>query len=88
MVWEENSSCICLNMQLIAILSRIGVHQIYSKSRKNAFQVCLPGRSKAVHFFHKITYNFPFKDFITNFVLLFGQKKVYLHNIIQMKKLL
>ena len=24
MAWEENS-CICLNMQLIAILSRIGV---------------------------------------------------------------
>jgi hypothetical protein len=28
MAWEENS-CICLNMQLIAILSRIGV--IYSR---------------------------------------------------------
>ena len=25
MAWEENS-CICLNMQLIAILSRIGVY--------------------------------------------------------------
>ena len=25
MAWEENS-CICLNMQLIAILSRIGVN--------------------------------------------------------------
>ncbi len=29
MVWEENSSCICLHMQLIAILSRIGVFFIY-----------------------------------------------------------
>ena len=31
MAWEENS-CICLNMQLIAILSRIGVFStIYNK---------------------------------------------------------
>ena len=29
MAWEENS-CICLNMQLIAILSRIGVNFIIS----------------------------------------------------------
>ena len=27
MAWEENS-CICLNMQLIAILSRIGVYTL------------------------------------------------------------
>ena len=32
MAWEENS-CICLNMQLIAILSRIGV-EIHEKSTK------------------------------------------------------
>ena len=28
MAWEENS-CICLNMQLIAILSRIGVDIVH-----------------------------------------------------------
>ena len=31
MAWEENS-CICLNMQLIAILSRIGVILIVNRS--------------------------------------------------------
>ena len=35
MVWEENS-CICLHMQLIAILSRIGV-KLYIKSVKYGF---------------------------------------------------
>ena len=29
MAWEENS-CISLNMQLIAILSRIGVYTVYT----------------------------------------------------------
>ena len=33
MAWEENS-CICLNMQLIAILSRIGV-LLSDKTQKN-----------------------------------------------------
>ena len=32
MAWEENS-CICLNMQLIAILSRIGVSLTVSNLR-------------------------------------------------------
>ena len=35
MTWEENS-CICLHMQLIAILSRIGV-KLYIKSVKYGF---------------------------------------------------
>ena len=35
MAWEENS-CICLNMQLIAILSRIGV----TLETKNVFKNC------------------------------------------------
>ena len=35
MAWEENS-CICLHMQLIAILSRIGV-KLYIKSVKCGF---------------------------------------------------
>ncbi len=36
MAWEENS-CICLNMQLIAILSRIGVIMFNSISNTDIF---------------------------------------------------
>ena len=49
MAWEENS-CICLNMQLIAILSRIGVVYGWEKRRnsiqrrkKSDFRMCLAG---------------------------------------------
>ena len=35
MAWEENS-CICLNMQLIAILSRIGVF-LFAKIKHYVF---------------------------------------------------
>ena len=35
MAWEENS-CICLHMQLIAILSRIGVRN-FNNAKKSCF---------------------------------------------------
>ena len=62
MAWEENSR-ICLHMQLIAILSRIGVYHCellrkdsarWEKSKTNLFDFALPNRSLSfedqVHF--------------------------------------
>ena len=40
MAWEENS-CICLNMQLIAILSRIGVYCFFDNKPKALQGYCI-----------------------------------------------
>ena len=52
MAWEEDS-CICLNMQLIAILSRIGVEYSTKDSNKQRGKVvgdsCLAFKTSCFH---------------------------------------
>ena len=57
MAWEENS-CICLNMQLIAILSRIGV--IYTAINRKNISTMLPLCSEYILFEDMVTMFFLF----------------------------
>ena len=56
MAWEENS-CICLNMQLIAILSRIGVTIafLFCNLGKSRYINTLPKMSILCNFSHQTT---------------------------------
>ena len=64
MAWEEDS-CICFNMQLIAILSRIGV--VFTQSGKNISFLIVPQQTADVTL--NITYGNKTKSYVLNEII-------------------